>query len=479
MRSVRLFALALAGAVLLTSGCVTVPRARGSGDINDLVTARGAPAATWPVGDGKHGAEPDAALIAAKIREPITAERAVEIAFMRSPAIRERYAELGISLADVIEASEISNPTIGYSSLRPEGGGASQITRSISMAFADLLFLPARVRLANANSEIARDRIASSLLQLQGDVESAWYEYVATLQSLRMREAALRAAEASAEYAKRLGDVGNLPPRALALELAAASEARIAAARAKADVSRTRAEFAALLGLSTRDTWQVVSSLPALPKQPEPQQSLVESALESRLDLLSTRREVEAFESGLRLARWWRWLGDFEIGYERESETDGARLRGPTFSLGIPLFGNRAGVLRAEAELERARARLTQLELAARNDIALGLDRLATAREIAEAYRQALIPQREAVSARTLEEANFMLSGAFEALQAKREQYEAYEEYIDAVRDFWLARVQLRLAVGGKLADDGMPTETINLEEPAPKSAADAHGEHK
>jgi cobalt-zinc-cadmium efflux system outer membrane protein len=479
MRRVSILALAIAGAALFASGCANT-RVRGSGAIDDLLASRGAPTATWPDASGKAPRNNDAELIAAKTREPITVKSAVEIAFLRSPAIRERYAELGVSLADVREASEISNPTIGYTSLRPEGGGPGQITRSVSVAFADLLFLPTRIRLANSNSEIVRDRIAASLLELQGEVESAWYEYAATLQSLRMREAATRAAEASSAYAKRLSDAGNLPPRALALELAGASEARIASARAKADVSRARAEFAALLGLSTRDAWEVAPNLPALPKQIEPQDTLIDTALGSRLDLIAARREVGVLESSLRITRWWRWLGDFELGYERETESDGARLRGPTFSLGIPLFNqNRSGVLRAQADLEHARVQLDQLELAVRNDIALGLDRLATNREIAEAYRTALIPQREAVSARTLEEVNFMLSGAFEALEAKREQYEAYGEYIEAVRDFWLARVQLRLAVGGKLADDDATSEIINLEEPAPKSAGDVHGEHK
>ena len=480
MRRVPFLALAIAGAALLASGCANT-RVRDSGAINELITARGAPAATWPEASNKSTRNSDADLIAAKTREPITVKRAVEIAFLRSPAIRERYAELGISLADVIEAGEISNPTIAYTSLRPdEGGGPGQITRSISLAFADLLFLPTRIRLANSNSEVVRDRVAASLLELQGEVESAWYEYVATLQSLRMREAAARAGEASAAYAKRLSDAGNLPPRALALELAGASEARIASAHAKADVSRARAEFAALLGLSTRDSWEVAPSLPALPQHVETQDTLIETALGSRLDLLAVRREVGVLESGLRLTRWWRWLGDFELGYERESETDGARLSGPTFSLGVPLFNlNRSGVLRAEGQVERARVQLDQLELAVRNDIALGLDRLETTREIVEAYRAALIPQREAVSARTLEEANFMLSGAFEALEAKRKQYEAYGEYIEAVRDFWLARVQLGLAVGGKLADDGATSEILNLDEPAPKTAGDAHGDHK
>jgi cobalt-zinc-cadmium efflux system outer membrane protein len=479
MRTVSILALALAGAALLSSGCANT-RVRDSGAINDLITTRGAPAATWPGAAGKATRASDAELIAAKTREPITVTGAVEIAFLRSPAIRELYAELKISQAEVMESREIRNPTFGFVGLSGGAGGSSQITRSLSMSFADLLFLPARLRVANGNLENARDRVAASLLKLQGEVETSWYEYVAALQSEQMRTAAARAAEASAEYARRLSAAGNLQPRVLALELAASSEARIDAARAKAEVSRMRARFAALLGLSSRDSWQVAQGLPALPESVQSQDALVNEATHSRLDVLAARRDIVILESALRLTRWWRWLGDFEVGYERESETDGTRLRGPTFSFGIPIFNqNRSGVLRAEVELERARARLDSLDLAVRNDIALGLDRLATAREIAEAYQLALIPQREAVTQKTLEEVNFMLSGAFEALQAKRQQYEAYQEYVDAVRDYWLARVQLRLAVGGNLADGDVGAKKLDLEPPAAKTMDEVTGEKK
>lgn len=462
MRRLQYVALAVAGAALVASGCANAPQARGSGAVNELITSRGAPAAAWPDANPKAARVSDADLVAAKTREPITVKSAVDIAFLRSPAVRELYADLGISQADVIGASEVASLKFGYVGLGAAGGGPSQITRSLSASFADLLLFPSRIRLANANLEVVRNRTAAALLALQGQVETAWYRYVAALQSSQMREAAARAAAASAEYARRLSAAGNLRPRTLALELAAASEAQIAAARTKAEATRARAEFAALLGLSTRDAWQVAPGLPAIPQDTPSQEALVDAAVDSRLDVQAARREAEALESVLKLTRWWRWLGDVEVGYERETETDGTRLRGPTLSFGVPIFNwNRSGVLRAQAEVERAHVRLDQLELSVRNDVALGLDRLATTREIADAYRTALVPQREVVSQRTLEELNFMLSGAFEALQAKREQFEAYQEYTDSVRDYWLARVQLRLAAGGALADD------------------DTHGEHK
>src|SRR4051812_13459826 len=80
--------LALAGAALL-SGCANVPRE--SVVIDELITAHGGPAAK---------PEADADLVGARLREPITLATAVEIAFLRSPAIREKYAELGISRAE-------------------------------------------------------------------------------------------------------------------------------------------------------------------------------------------------------------------------------------------------------------------------------------------------------------------------------------------------------------------------------------------
>lgn len=472
MRSVPPLAL-LVSVALIAGGCASNPSSRGSNEVNDLTRARGAPAATWP---SETNAKPSTG-----IAEPLTVGRAVEIAFVRSPAISELYAELGISRAEVLDASRVPNPAFGYVGLSAGGSGPSQITRSISLGFTDLLMMPGRSRIASANFETTRQRVAGRLLDLQAKVESAWYEYVAALQSAQMRAAAARAAYASAEYAQRLNAAGNIRPRALAIELAASSEAQIASARARAGVARSRATFAGLVGLSTRDDWQLVHGLPELPVSNALPPDLADQALSTRLDVLAARREVDTFESALRLTRWWRWLGNFEVGYERESDTEGSRLRGPTFSLGIPLFNqNQSGVLRAQAELERSRARLVELELGVRNEVALGLDRLATTREVAESYRTALVPQREAVTSRTLEEASFMLAGAFELLQAKREQFEAYQEYVDAVRDYWLARVELRRAAGGKLADDDVAsTKLLELGVTAPSPMDEMQGEQK
>jgi outer membrane protein, heavy metal efflux system len=452
--------LACASLGVLLAGCAGAPPQRGTAEVDKLIAARGGTTPDWPA------PERDTAEVSERLRDPLTLEGAVELAFLRNPQIRATYAELGIAESEVLHASRPRNPRIGYVSLDPEGGGASQITRSVSLGFADLLLLPARTRLARAELERARERIGADLLDLESHVETAWFEYVTAQQVTQMREVVASSADASAKFAQRLHDAGTLPAKALVLELAAATEARVAASRARADSIRARAALAGLLGVSLRESWEVPKALPAPLAAKIPEEGVVERALETRLDVSAARREVHVLSGALGLTRRWRWLGGVDVGYVHESETDGSRLRGPSLSVEVPIFDqNQSSVLRAQSQLEASRARLQSLELSVRNDVAVGLDRLETTHEIAEAYRTALVPQREAIVARTQEEANYMLVGTFELLQARRAEFDAYQEYLEAVRDCWAARIDLRRAVGGALpGDEQLPDSTLGID---------------
>ena len=44
-----------------------------------------------------------------------------------------------------------------------------------------------------------------------------------------------------------------------------------------------------------------------------------------------------------------------------------------------------------------------------------------------------------------------MLLGVYQLIQAKQNEYEAYREYIEALRDYWIARSDLERAVGGRI----------------------------
>ena len=53
------------------------------------------------------------------------------------------------------------------------------------------------------------------------------------------------------------------------------------------------------------------------------------------------------------------------------------------------------------------------------------------------------IPLREQIVARTQEQVNYMLVGVFDLIRAKQDEYDAYQLYLEAIRDYWLARIDL------------------------------------
>jgi cobalt-zinc-cadmium efflux system outer membrane protein len=178
-------------------------------------------------------------------------------------------------------------------------------------------------------------------------------------------------------------------------------------------------------------------------------------ANQGNLALLAKAREVDILRDAAGITRKTRLIGDAQIGFERERETDGSKIQGPTASIEIPIF-NQGGarVQRAEARYLQARAQLLALQLKTDNAVRLGAERVKVLSDIVRTHREALIPARETVVERSQQEQNFMLIGVFELIQAKTQEYEAYQGYLESIRDYWLARLDLMRVVGARLPSE-------------------------
>ena len=477
--STRLAALA---ALLATVGCAVAPLQDATDGTIDRVQGRAAVTLAWPP-------EAEPAADAPEIAEPLTLAAALAIAFERNADIRRQYARLGIAHGDLRDAARIANPTLSLAWLDPEAGGQDKTTQGISASFTDLLLLPARRRLSEAEFRRMELEVGGALVALARQVESAWYGYVGAQQVEALRAAVADAASQEAKLAKRFFEAGNITRLQLDRQAAAAARAEVEALRARSEAAESRAQFANLLGLSTTGSWRTVDRLSTPPESDPPTQALVESALAQRLELASVRAEVAVLEDSLGVTRGWRLLGSVEAGYEWERETDGTKLRGPTLTLELPIFNQGQGaVARAEGQLLDARARADALALAVENEVATGVRRLALAREVSERYRLEWVPAAASAVDRQQERFNYMLVGAFDLVQAKRDQYDAWQGYLESIRDYWLARSALRAATGGLLPGD---TDTLApaagpadiLPAPAPDEPPaqqhEHHGEHQ
>lgn len=435
--------------MITLAGCTTIPPERGYDEARALVSARRGSAPAWPVAEQASAADIEVPT------EPVAVDQAVRLAFLYNPAIRAAYARLGFTRADLEAARRIANPSIGYARLEPSSGVGTQVKRSVALSFTELLLLPARRRFAAAELERVQFVVADELLKLATDVEVAWYESVTADQVAAMRALSAEAASHSAELAERFFAAGNISRLQLAQEQASATQARVLATRAAVAARQARSALALLIGLPSKLPWTTKGLLPApLPTDAAPEK-LVQLALAQRLDLAAAQRDVELRKDALAVVRRWRWLGRVEFAYERESEPEGGTLSGPSLAIELPIFNQgQDAIARAEATLAAAQARRDALLIEVENDVRVENESIALSRDISEQYRTALVPQREAIVSGTQAQVNFMLAGVFELISAKQAEFDAYQSYLESVRDYWTTRARLRGAVGGRLPDD-------------------------
>ncbi len=434
-------------ALILASGCASLPADLGRGDVATLLQSRGQ--ATNPA-----DAEAARRLLDQLGERPLAASDAVQLALVNNPQLKAGYARLGFAAAEVYDAGRLSNPRLSASVLFPDAGGeANRVGFGLAQSFTNLLLLPARSRFAEGEFERVKQDLAAQVLGLAADVEAAHYRLAGGWQIVTMRETVLKAARASADLAQRFLDAGNINRLELAREQAAASQAQLDLLQAQAEVTGLRGELNRLMGLAaTEDRWKIAGGLPAPVTSEDAWPELLKAADANRLDLAVARKRVTLFADALGVTRRFRYLGEVEIGVETERETDGSRVTGPTLALELPIFNQGKGrAARAEADLQLAEAELRVLEVEISNGLRRASAEVEAAKTRAEHYRQSLIPLREAIVARTQEQLNYMLVGQFEMLLVKQQEYDAYQGYLEAVRDYWLARVELAREVGAPL----------------------------
>ncbi len=442
----HIFLLGLLG----LAGCASIPPDLGRNEVNTLVAERGR------VVDAGLSTEALEELVASLTSAPLEPETAVRLALVNNPQLTAVYATLGFGAADLYEAARIRNPVFAGEWLDPDVAGEQrQVTLGLIVSFTDLITLRARKRLGTSAHMALKQSIGAEVLTTAAHAERVYYEYVGAQQIRALRAQIAKAASLSAALAERFSDAGNISARELALERAAASEARLEALATDQEAFEARGALAETLGLSVGGNWDAREQLQLPANEEDDLNALLALATESRLDLAAARAEADLLADSLNVVGWTRWLGDFDVGFERERETDGARLKGPTVDWEVPIFDqHKDALLRTEAELQIAIADVQRLITDVDNSVRLAYAAVENASARVREHRDVLIPERIEAVARAQEEVNFMLIGVFELINIKQEEYDAYQSYLEAVRDYWLARVDLRAAVGNALPSD-------------------------
>jgi cobalt-zinc-cadmium efflux system outer membrane protein len=444
--------LATAVSALTLSACASTSAAPAFKDASTLAAERTGYRAVWRTGT----AEDDEAdkKINELLANELTVDAAVQIALLNNRTLPAEYEELGVAQAELVQAGLLKNPVFGGTYRFPlDPGHLAGIEADLVTDFVQLLTRGAAKKIASLNLEATIFRVGNHIVKHAYETKKAWYTVVAAEQMLAMRKVITEAAEAAVEVAQKQYDAGTINELDLANEQSLFAQVTLDLRRTEGNVVTAREHLNRLMGtFGTQTKWRSPGKLPELPKADPSLDHLEPLAVKRRLDLLAARRDVEVLSYGLSLAKNTRWAGFIDAGVSFERKPEGIRLLGPTVSFEIPIFDQRqAAIARIEAMLRQAKAREYALAVDIRSEVRESRNDVMVARAVAETYGTKLVPLRVKVVELSQQFYDAMLLGVFQLLLAKQQEIEAFRSYIDAARDYWIARAELDMATGGAL----------------------------
>ena len=438
--------------LLVAIGCAQVPKEAGFNEVKSLVERRVDYNLHWNQ-ETEADREVEKA-INALLQDKLTAEAAVQIALLNNPNLQAVYEDLGVTQADVVEAGLLENPIVfGQARFPNRSDESANYEFGITQNFLNILMQPARKKLSAIRFEQVKLQVADDVIQLVAEVRRAYYSALGARQVRDLRNEIASAGQSSFELARRLHAAGNISDLELVRENAQVEQARLELATSETVLLDAREKLTRLMGLwGPQTNWQLVNQLPDIPAAEIPLENLESVAIENRLDLAAEKKAAEALAQALGITIDWRWIGHIEVGISRERETDRTWVTGPSLAIELPIFNQRqADIARLEAQLRRSQKRLTAQAIEIRSEVRSLRNHLIMQRNVIDHYRRTVLPLREQIVDLTLKNYNYMLTGAFDLIMAKQQEFEAYQKYLEALRDYWIIRADMQRSLGGRL----------------------------
>jgi cobalt-zinc-cadmium efflux system outer membrane protein len=477
LRIIYFFPAVLGLAIL--AGCATPDPRAPLPAVQQQLGSRDELTVTWPESAAERRTAD--ATVQTLLQGELTTDTAVQIALLNNRRLRATFADLGVSEADLAAAGRLHNPAFAASVRWPDRSPRGpNVEFSLVADLLDDLLIPLRKKFAREQLAQAVRRVAQEVLALAADVRTAVYTAEARQLFWARLSVVADVNAAAADLAQRQYDAGNINQLELAGLQLAASQAQLEVARTDAQFQTDREKINRLLGLSgVQAGWKLEASLPALPREDPPLAQLEDSAVARRLDLALAKSRATLAASAYDLKRRTRLLpAGVSLGLDTERESRGDHLTGPRLELALPLFDQgQADLVRLGAETHRAQANAEALAIEIRSEVRETHAALLAARATAVTYEHIILPQRKLILRETLLHYNAMQKSNYELLAAKERELVAERDGVEARRDYWIARVRLETALGGRLPGK-TASPAASPADPEVKPAADQPAHH-
>jgi outer membrane protein TolC len=445
-RPLRLLAVLVSATVL--GGCASFSPDGGFAAVEKTAKDRLGKDVQWARSDADH--DSIAQRVSELLAKPLSVDDAVQVALLNNRGLQASFQELGIGEAELVQAGRLPNP--GFSFGRMSQGDEREIERGLHLNLARLIAMPYIGQMEARRFEQTKGMVAMSVLSLAADTRKAYYNALAAEETVRYMRQVKQAAEASAELARRMEQVGNFTKLQRAREQVFYADAAQNLARAEQAQRSTRERLTRLLGAwGSQTQFTLPERLPDLPKDVMDLPDIERTAMAQRLDVQGAKLAAEQTARNLGLTRTTRFINVLELGLVRNSSNEAPTQRGWEIGFELPLFDwGGARVARAEAVYMQTLHRAAETAVNARSEVREAYGAYRSAYDIARHQRDEVVPLNQRIAEENVLRYNGMLIGVFELLADARSQIASVNGSIQALRDFWIAQADLDMALIGK-----------------------------
>lgn len=446
-----LSAVAFSGLMLiLLGGCATTDPEQPYQKVKDDIKARTGQDISWQRSQDTQ--RQMVTRIQEMLRNGLTLNEAIAIGLVNNRRIQGLYQDLGVAQAGVVQAQLLDNPHFGFAYL---GGPSNLYKIELEAVFniMSLFLMPLRQAVAEARMDLARCRVSRLVLGQIFAVRKAYITLQAQQQVFWLHQRVLMSSEVAYEMAERMRSAGNITQLELLSRKSLLDEDRLALSLASLAVTQSRERLNSLMGLWGEDLgWSLINNLPPLPEKALEERNLERRAIAASLDIALAKSELKVEARELGITNVTSIIPEFNVGTAFEREEDNTWLGGPAFALQVPIFDpGHAKRSRANAIVAQRWETLWALAVEVRAETRQAARRLNVMREQARYYEHSFLPLRKSMTHQAQRRYNGMFMGVFELLIIKRMEIEASVGYVNALKNYWLARTDVTEILSGRM----------------------------
>ena len=444
---IRARRLGLGAGLLVLAGCASFSRDGGFAVVEQAAEQQLDKQLSWSKTSEERAVV--AERVAELLAQPLSADDAVQVALLNNPGLQASFDQLGISEAERVQAGRIPNP--GFSFGRLEKGSEVEYERGLHVNLARLIAMPMTSGMEAKRFEQVQRQTSQAVFELASQTRKAWYRAVAAEESLGFMRQVMASAEIGAELARRLAAVGNYSKLQQAQEQSFYAEAGLGLIRAEQARVQSREQLTRLLGLwGEQIAYRLPERLPELPAEVEHMPDVERQAMRQRLDIQAMRLDAERLAKNLGLSKTTRFINVLELGAISNKSNEEPTQRGYEISVELPLFDwSGARVAKAEAQYRQMLNRAAETAINARSQVREAYLGYRSGYDIARHYRDEVLPLRQRIAEENVLRYNGMFISTFELLADARKQILAVDGYLQAQRDFWIAKADLDMTMLG------------------------------